>query len=126
LSRRVFKGLSAGLSGLVMVVAPIGNAAAHADVTAAYTYEWNDAVATGVPMPNPGGGCVDVTGAEGCFEPNGDKFYVKDTKGDGSPRSPEICPRRAGERDASNGSVIGHEVPVSCQVYEPLPSFAMS
>jgi hypothetical protein len=84
LSRRILKGLSAVSLGLVAVVAPIGGAAAQADdVTAAYTYEWNDGVATGVPIPNPGGGCNDVTGAEGCFEPDGDKFYVKDTKADG-------------------------------------------
>jgi hypothetical protein len=45
-------------------------------------YEW-DTATTVDGLPAGDYFCVDMTGAEACFEKYGDKWYVKDTKSDG-------------------------------------------
>jgi hypothetical protein len=63
-------------SGATAAPAPAGGVPA---VTAA-AYEWNVAVAGSVPS---GLHCTERAGAKACFQPNGDKWWVKDTKADG-------------------------------------------
>jgi hypothetical protein len=45
----------------------------------AATYEWNTATAGSPPS---GMRCVSMTGAEACFEKNGDRWWVRDTASD--------------------------------------------
>ncbi len=67
----------AGLFGALAVGTPIASVPANA----AYSFEWNNAVAH-----RPPGGfntCVTTTGAEACYLDYGDQIWVKDTKADG-------------------------------------------
>lgn len=62
--------------------AGVALAATFALVTPAQaaSYEWDTASAGSPPS---GTTCVSMTGAKACFEKNGDKWWVEDTKADG-------------------------------------------
>jgi hypothetical protein len=76
MATRIMKGAAAGVLGLLTVVAPM----AAAPASAAYSFEWNNAVAG---MPNLDSlACIATPVAEACFQANGDKIWVKDTSSD--------------------------------------------
>ncbi len=81
----IVRGVAAGAFGLLVAAAPVLTATAQAQTTprgpeTAYSYEWNNAKASAAPTGDYY--CAHTTGSLVCFKPDGDKIYVKDTKGD--------------------------------------------
>lgn len=83
---RIAKGAAATGFGLLMAAAPMVAPAAQAKIVtptpeSAYSYEWNNAVASSGPSGSYA--CISTTGSKVCYKADGDKIYVKDTKKDG-------------------------------------------
>jgi hypothetical protein len=70
-SRRMAMVLAGGSALATLALAAPAQAA---------SYEWDTATASSQPS---GLSCEVMTGAEACYEANGDIFWVKDTKADG-------------------------------------------
>ena len=76
----IAKAAAAGVFGVLEVAAP--TVAAPANAALAYSFEWDNAVSATPNLSNMSD-CISTTGSEVCFQPDGDKIWVKDTSSDG-------------------------------------------